>query len=408
MKANVLRRKYPKFIYRNYDYKISGGDLKLSFFFGIPPDIKFCPRITVKNIPRTLLAGTRSVLNNLVFNVGLIEMPSYWKTTCSPKIIVEAGYLNKEQIKWWENLIIKGMGQFFYENKINWRSPNFLKITSIRHNYPMVELRRMDTKLKNRYLVPFAGGRDSIITLEGLKKQKKDIALFTVNPVSKIQNAAKVSGIKKQIMIERTIDKKLLNLNGMGFLNGHTPFTALLSFLSVFCAVLFGYKNIAFSNEKSANEGNVRYLGRIINHQWSKSSEFEKMFRYYSQKYLVKNINYFSYLRKCTDLEISKMFAQYPKYFPVFSSCNVGRKTGARWCGKCPKCLFVYLTLCPYLEKKELLKIFGEDLLQKSNLTPILKGLIGQGSHKPFECVGTYAEAKKALNLCLKNSKIKK
>jgi len=84
--------------------------------------------------------------------------------------------------------------------------------------------------------------------------------------------------MKKQIIVKRRIDKRLLQLNKKGFLNGHTPFTSLLSFLAAFCAVLFNWRNIAFSNEKSANEGNVKYLGKVINHQWAKSSEFEEMF----------------------------------------------------------------------------------------------------------------------------------
>lgn len=417
MKSEILRKKYPKFIYRSYNYKIAGGNLEISFFFEIPPDVIFRPKLTIKSVPTPDVG----ILDNLVFHIGLIEMLSYWKATCSPEIIIEAGYLNKEQISWWKNLIIKGMGQFFYENKIDWRRLNFLKITSknlTKRNLMRRSLVRFDYKLKNRYLVPFAGGRDSIVTLEKLKapaftkasagKKNKEIALFTVNPVPKIQKAAKVSGIKKQIIVERTIDKKLLELNKKGYLNGHTPFTSLLSFISVLCAVLFDYRNIVFSLEKSANEGNVRYLGRIINHQWAKSSEFEKMFKNYCRKYLIKNLNYFSYLRRYGELEISKTLTKYPQYFPVFSSCNAGTKIGKRWCGNCPKCLFVYMSLCPYLKEEQLLKIFGKNLLQDKKLLPTLKALMGQGKHKPFECVGTYAEAKKAYNLCLNNLKIKK
>src|SRR4030042_4424753 len=169
------------------------------------------------------------------------------------------------------------MGQFFYENKIDWRPKYFLTIKSLSEARP---LSVFDKKLKNRYLVPFAGGRDSIVTLESLKKSanwRKEIALFMVNPTERILKTVKVSGIKKQIIVKRIIDKKLLELNKKGYLNGHTPFTALLSFLSVLCAILFDYKNIAFSNEKSADEGNLKYLGKIINHQWAKSSQFERM-----------------------------------------------------------------------------------------------------------------------------------
>ena len=125
-------------------------------------------------------------------------------------------------------------------------------------------------KIKKQIFGAVCGGRDSIVTLENLKKQRSEIALFMVNPNKQIKKTAKVSGIKKQIIVKRIIDKKLLELNKKGYLNGHTPFTALLSFLSVFCAVLFNYKNIVFSNEKSANEGNVKYLGKIINHHGEK------------------------------------------------------------------------------------------------------------------------------------------
>ncbi len=387
-----------------------GNSLKIAFDFRVYPDIRFKPEIIIKNVPKARLKkiGERAI-NNFVFHLGLIEIPSYWKATCSPEIIIEAGYLNKEQIDWWQDLVIKGMGQFFYENKIDFRKPDLLEIKCRSSMLKSDFNKLLKSDFNNRYLVPFAGGRDSIVTLEKLKGQKKEMALFLVNPNEQIKKTAKASGVKKQIVVERKIDPSLLQLNKKGYLNGHTPFTALLSFLSVFCAVLFDHRNVVFSNEKSADEGNIRYLGRVINHQWAKSSEFEKRFRFYCRKYLAEKVNYLNFLRKYGELEISKMFARYPKYFPVFSSCNAAMKikssVKSRWCGKCPKCLFVYLTLCPYLKKKEILKIFGEDLLKKQNLLPVLKSLIGKGRHKPFECVGTYAEARKALNLCLKSLK---
>ncbi|MDO8663274.1 MAG: hypothetical protein Q7K28_00320 [Candidatus Wildermuthbacteria bacterium] len=349
-----------------------------------------------------------------------MEIPSYWKATCSREIEIRAGYLNKKQTDWWKDLMIKGMGQFYYENKIDWRKKEFL---SIRVNSTMVALTRHQKKLKERYLVPFAGGRDSIVTLEGLKKRRTNIALFAVNPIEKIRQAIKVTGVKEQIIVRRIIDKKLLDLNKKGYLNGHTPFTSVLSFISVLCAVLFNYKNIAFSNEKSADEGNVKYLGKIMNHQWAKSAEFEKMFKDYVKKYLAKDINYFSFIRKYGELEISKMLIKYPKYFPVFSSCNAGMKINnkggmaakERWCGNCPKCLFVYMSLYPLLKEKELLKIFGRDIFQNKKLLPTLYGLLGQAcppkpggrrrrSIKPLECVGTKAESQQALKLCLKKA----
>jgi len=389
-----------KFIYQRYDYKLKKGNLEISFIFTIGSKIKFRPKIKIKNAGRLKLE--KEVIDNFVFHLGLMEIPSYWKCTCSPEIVIKAGYLNREQIKWWQDLVIKGMGQFFYENKINFKKQNFLKICS---RSDLEHLQAFKGKLRNRYLVPVGGGKDSIVTLEKLKKQRKKIGCFIVNPTKSTKNVLGVARIKKPVIVERKIDPALLRLNKKGYLNGHTPFTAVLSFLSVFCAVLFDYKNIAFSNEKSADEGNVRYLGSMINHQYSKSSEFEKKFKAYCQKYLVKNVNYFSYLRKYTELEISKMFSKYPKYFSVFSSCNVASKIGERWCLNCPKCLFVYAILYPFLKREQLLKIFGKDLFENKKLLPIMKALIGQGSQKPFECVGTFKESRLAFNLSLKKTK---
>lgn len=407
MRYKDLRKKYPKFVYEKYSYKISGDNLEIFFDFSIEPTIKFRPKIIIENVSLELVerVGDRK-LNNLIFHLGLMEIPSYWKTTCSPEIEIRAGYLNIGQINWLKDLIMNGMGQFFYENKINFIRQNFLKITSFEKNDNRQKVpRTLLGTLKGRYLVPVGGGRDAIVTLELLKKQKKKYNAFLLNPTRAAKEVLKVAKIKNPLIVKRGIDPTLLKLNKKGYLNGHTPFTAVLSFLSVFCAVLFDYKNIVFSLERSADEGNVKYLGKIINHQWSKSSEFERMFKNYCKKYLTSGVKYFSLLRPYTELEISRMFLKYPRYFSVFSSCNVGSKTNQRWCGNCPKCLFVYATFYPFLEKKKLLKIFGRDIFQNKKLLPTMKGLLGQGRAKPFECVGTKRESQLAFSLSLKKAK---
>ena len=48
----------------------------------------------------------------------MVELVSYWKITCSPEVIVEAGVLNDRQILWWKDLYFNGLGEFFYVNDI--------------------------------------------------------------------------------------------------------------------------------------------------------------------------------------------------------------------------------------------------------------------------------------------------
>jgi len=452
-KIQNLRKKYPKFVYKSYSWKILNKNLKISFDFKIEPNIYFKPKIVIENINRSQIkkVGDR-VLNNLVFNLGLIEMISYWKASCSPEIIIKAGTLNQEQIKWWEDLIMRGMSQFFYENQINFQKASFLKIKSIKISPTFYAIaQKVDeiylVKDKSKILVPIGGGKDSIVTLEILKEAGQNINCFSLNPTQatwKIMKIARLpdggqTGCKKSIIVKRKIDPRLLELNQKGYLNGHTPFSAHLAFSSVLIAMLFDYKYIAFSQERSSNEGNLKYLGKIINHQYSKSFDFEKKFRHYCQKYLTPGVEYFSFLRPLYEIQIAKLFSRFPQYFSVFLSCNEAYKTASgfkkpskKWCGKCPKCLFIFTSLYPFVDEKNLIKIFGENLFENKNLLPVMLQLIGEEKFKPrsenlttppnkigrgniakqvkfllrgkpFECVGTKKESLVAFYLALRS-----
>lgn len=411
-KFEELRNKYPRFVYRNYSYRLNDRDLEISFDFSIEKGVNFTPKIIVKNINKVRLKHiNKKVLNNLIFHLGLIEILSYWKATCSPEIEIKAGQLNKTQEQWWRDLIFKGMGQFFYENKINYKSADFIKINSANgknNGNGEGDFEKYQSALKERVLLPLGGGKDSIVSFEILKKNK-EINFFCLNANLAAKRIIEISGIKNPIFVERKIDDKLLELNRKGFLNGHTPFSAYLAFLSVFLAVIFDYKYVVFSNERSSNEGNVKYLKKTINHQYSKSFEFEKKFRKYSRKFLTEEADYFSFLRPLYEIQIAKLFSKYKQYFPAFLSCNEASKTYSgrkiptgKWCGACPKCLFIFACLYPFLNKLLLEDIFGENIFGKINLIPLMEELIGEKDFKPFECVGTKKESLIAFYLCWK------
>lgn len=407
MDFKTLRKKYPLFVFEKYSYAISKKNLTISFVFKIKPDIEFNPEIIIKNIDeRRIKKISKKILNNLIFNLGLIEMISYWKATCSPQIHIQAGGLNVSQKKWWMDLLINGMGEFFYINKIDFKNKEFLKISS---EVPDNAIYADETR--NRILIPIGGGKDSVVTVESLKKWPAGINCFSLNPTKPSKEIMKLAGCKDPIIVERKIDKKLLELNQKEFLNGHTPFSAYLAFLSILLGVVFDYRFIALSNERSSNEGNIKYLNTDINHQYSKSWDFEKKFRGYSKKYLVKDIEYFSFLRPLYEIQIAKLFSAHEKYFPVFLSCNEANKTTSgtkkpkrNWCGACSKCLFVYMALYPFADTEKLIKIFGKDLLNDKKLLPILEQLIGDGDFKPFECVGTHKESLALLYLILEKT----
>jgi hypothetical protein len=71
-------------------------------------------------------------------------------------------------------------------------------------------------------------------------------------------------------------------------------------------AYLTNRKYIVLSNEGSANEPTV--IGTNINHQYSKTYEFECDFYQYTKKYFNIDIKYFSLLRPIKEIQIAYLF----------------------------------------------------------------------------------------------------
>jgi len=243
------------------------------------------------------------------------------------------------------------------------------------------------------------GGKDSSLMLELLKKSPEPHKRACVlGSIRSAVGSVKVAGYEAPIVVNRIIDPKLMELNKEGYLNGHTPFSAYLGFVGMAVAALHGYSKVIVANESSANQASLTYHGLEINHQYSKSYRFEKAFRHYAQKFLWENGEYFSFLRPLNDLQVSMLFSKCKKHHANFRSCNVGQKKDI-WCGECPKCAFVYLSLYPFMTSKELLSIFGADFSQHPSIELELSRILGIKDHKPFECVGTIEEARAALIL---------
>lgn len=338
----------------------------------------------------------KTLLNNILFNLHLALGVSYYKAYCPKKIIIKSGSLSQEAASYWNKLYTKGLGEFFYRNKLDFRG-------LIKFPYQKNKTNQaVKVKLADRSLLPWGGGKDSCVSAEILKELGHKFTLFSLGDSAVQRATAKISG-QKRIIIERTIDSQLFELNKQGAYNGHIPISAILAWLSVLTALVKDYRQIIYSNEASANIGNVNYLGQEINHQYSKSLEFENDFRKYLKTFVTPDINYFSLLRPYSEFKISGLFSHYKKYFPAFSSCNrnfsLTHKAKQRWCGECPKCAFVFSQLAAYLGRQEMIKIFGQNLLTNKNLLPLFQELWGEKRFKPFECVGEPNEVKAAFSL---------
>lgn len=369
----------------------------------------------------------KNLVNQLLESLHIILGISYYKFYCPKKIMLPYS-LSKSQAEFWDTVYRKGLGEFFYRNKLNPKiSPKFPYKKDLRV-FPR-EIRR-NSAMPTKALVGIGGGKDSIVLAELLKKGNYNITPFVIetNKNSKLaDNIIKVIGIKG-LKIKRHLDWQVQKKHQY---NGHIPISAIYAFLGVLTSVLYGYSYFIVGNEYSSNFGNIRYGGKIIhpvksskagvlpkaeqfnwvNHQWSKSFEFERLFQDYVRNFISSDIIYFSLLRPFYEIRIAKLFSQIgKKYFSHFSSCNSNFRTiphssAKLWCGECPKCIFVFILLSAFLGKKDLFNIFKKNLYQDKNLLPLFKDVLGFGKIKPFDCVGTFEEAQTAFYLARKGFK---
>lgn len=391
-KYNSLREEYQFFRFQRYDYTLEDESLSVKFYFSLDDKYFFTPSFV---IPKRRFYDFNNIsynqLDTIIFNIGMIELISYWKLSCPKKVYIAPFYLDEDQVRWWKKLYYNGLGEFFYLNGINENIDDFMEVVC-ETNIPC---EKINLSLSERTLVPIGGGKDSVVTMEMLKNKMPIIPLI-INPRNATKECTTTAGFSEEqvAIIKRTLDPTMLRLNNEGFLNGHTPFSAMLAFYTLLIGFLTNSKYIALSNESSANEPTVP--DSEVNHQYSKSIAFENDFRNYVNKYISSDIQYFSFLRPINELQIASLFAKNKDYYKVFKSCNVGSKTDS-WCGKCPKCLFTYIIMSPFIPENELNEIFGKNLLEDNELLPILKQLKGETEVKPFECVGTIEE----VNVCL-------
>ncbi|MDE6426375.1 MAG: hypothetical protein K2K89_09635 [Ruminococcus sp.] len=393
----TFRGKYPVFIYKSFKITENEDNIEINYEFSIPELADFKPSWVFPKPDVTV--SDDLIFKNLVFSLGMAEAVSYWKAVCSPEFRIECGTLSPEQVQWWKKLYFMGLGEFFYVNGINADFNNFIEIKSC-GSFSGENIKRPEL---SGCLVPVGGGKDSALTLETLTRAGEKCRCYGINKRNSITKTVTTARLPENALItaQRKFDRSLIEYNKKGFLNGHTPFSSVVAFSAEITAYLHRLKYIVLSNESSANESTV--IGQNVNHQYSKSFEFERDFHEYEEKYLKTGIYYFSFLRPLSEFQIAGMFSVHRKYLSVFRSCNLGGKVSPDiWCGECPKCLFVSLILSPFLTDDELTGIFGKDLLNDKSMTEYFTELIGKSEHKPFECVGSVDEVNLAVSLAIR------
>lgn len=380
------------FYFKKYHFDEEKG--LLSLFYGVDDKYDFVETVSFPDMPAILSDEQRTVLDHIFFLMHIAWGITYYKAFLSPEIKIESGVLTEEERSFFERFYLNGLGEFSVKNNLH-LNIHFPHTNAKQKGYPTVPL-------ADAALVPLGGGKDSAVVIELLKGH---IPVFTIamghaRPIIECARVADVPYLEGV----RQIDPQLLELNKTGTVyNGHVPITGLLAFFLWAESVLKGIRFVAMGCERSANVGNMIWDGHQINHQYSKSIEFERDFEKLTRP-VTPSFKYFSLLRPLSEIHIAKLFADRCRgYFDVFTSCNKAFKLDLskrldRWCGHCDKCRFVFLILAPFMDKNKLVQIVGNNPLNDPEQIKGYEELLGLSGHKPFECVGEVEECRWAFN----------
>lgn len=385
------------FHFVGYDFEEETLTARLRYSFDTGQE--FCEDIVFEGGQIPDNEAGRAALDGMLRHLHLVAGISYYKAAAPPEIVVDTEPIPRSTARFLDKLYLLGLGELAYRNNLDLRQ-------RIRFPFDEEATPKLPAsfELPRRTAVPVGGGKDSVVTIEALKNAGEPMVLISVGDYQPIRDVSEVAGIPR-IVIRRRISPVLLELNQQGAINGHVPISAILAFILGAAAILYGFDAVAMSNERSADEGNLVWKGLEINHQYSKSSTFERDFHQLVENRILPGFRYFSFLRPFSELAITSAFSRAPRaYREVFRSCNTAfrldeLRRGRRWCRDCPKCRFVFLALAPFLPKEDLVRVFGGNLFEDPAQQQGFADMLGLGDHKPFECVGEIDECVAALGL---------
>lgn len=257
-----------------------------------------------------------------------------------------------------------------------------------------------------RAVTAFGGGKDShvassIVAEAGGEAERVSVILSeTVGARLQSMSETPVT------LIHRTIDPRLIEISRSGeALNGHVPITGVNSTLLGLYAAARGLDWVVFANERAASEPTMEAGGHPVNHQFSKSLEFEDALRAAFDA-AGAGFDYFSVLRPVTEIWTAHYLATRAEFaLEIFASCNrnfvfAGDNAlapGRRWCGRCAKCVYTAVLLAPFLPVERHAEIFQSKPLHDADNLEFLREIAGLAGAKPWECVGEMREVAAAL-----------
>jgi hypothetical protein len=240
---------YKVFHFEQYEWDEAARTVQLTYSFDHEVELTETIRFEFEPAAKYSHEALDRVLRGLWLMAGV----SYYKSYLPEEIQVHGTELGDGEAEFFETAYRLGLGQLLYENKLSLdRVAKFPR--GGKGGGAVSDIG------KGGDLLALGGGKDSLTSAAVLKAAERDFATFSAVYATEVGAALAGQGRelgRPHLSIKRQFDPKLAGLVRNGAYNGHVPVTAIMMFIGLAAAVLSGRRQVIFSDESSAGEGNV-------------------------------------------------------------------------------------------------------------------------------------------------------
>lgn len=331
---------------------------------------------------------------SLLGRLGLMEALSYWKAFLSPILRIEAFPFVYGEIEWWQRFLALSMAEFCYRNNVPLLTPEMLDLQGMVTSQTLAQ--GDENTDPGRVLTMFSGGKDSLVAalLAAQAGLTQDFFFYNPAPVQYESHLKNLGGQGTVLTLDRKILPALLELNRLGAPNGHTPYSAYLGLSAVILAISHGIGLVCAGNTRSDDDPNLRDQGLDVNHQWTKSLDFELELNRLLSILGISEVQYFSILRPFYELQVIKVMLNNSSALSHIQSCNRVRRG---YCLRCAKCAWIGLALSVSVSNDEARLLMNGDVFGHDQAESLFRSMAGLEGTKPFECTGSEVEVRACL-----------
>src|SRR5690348_6302603 len=219
---------YEEFVFEAYRFDPQRSALSLCYSYRDGP--RFEEELRFDFVPRLLSPAASEVVDRIFRLIFLLSGVSYYKAFIPRVLTCSAFVLDQATAEFLHKFYEKGLAEFAFKNRIPLQDHFHFRASSEPAAPPII------VDLPRRTCVPVGGGKDSIVTVECLRRAGEPLVLFSLGdaePIAACIAAAKLPFVR----VHRNLDPGLTKLNEAGALNGHIPITGILSAIALAAAV---------------------------------------------------------------------------------------------------------------------------------------------------------------------------